>query len=152
MEISLVSSKSNERIQLPAIGAFVLRLYRRQGESTSPDRQIGQSVRIQLQRDNGPRLRFHRSYRTRRSLVSYSILSLADAHRASRSPLVYCIVAEVAAQDNSVGGPIEIEVITPLSSKALSASDIESYEKVRRDLNTTVAQTLDNFGNAGVPI
>lgn len=56
--------------------------------------------------------------------------------------LVYCMVAEVADQDNSVGGPIEMEIVTPACSGPLLDSDIKKYEKVRQKLIATVAKRI----------
>ncbi len=57
--------------------------------------------------------------------------------------LAYCIAAEIADQDNSVGGPIEVEVITPDSSGPLT--NLEKYEKARQDLLATVRAYLNRF-------
>jgi hypothetical protein len=46
--------------------------------------------------------------------------------------LAYCAVAEVADQDNSVGGPIEMEVITTEGSGPMT--DIDKYERARQEL------------------
>jgi 20S proteasome alpha/beta subunit len=74
----------------------------------------------------------HRFYRPRMPLEQAKLLA-------------YCIVAEVADQDNSVGGPIEVEVITPNGSQALRDSDIEKYEQARQSLIAKVRATLDEW-------
>jgi hypothetical protein len=48
--------------------------------------------------------------------------------------LAYCIAAEVAEFDNSVGGPVEIEVIAPSGSSPLAATELENYRQVRGKL------------------
>lgn len=74
----------------------------------------------------------HRFYRPRMPLEQAKLLA-------------YCIVAEVADQDNSVGGPIEVEIITPNGSEPLRGSDIEKYEQARQSLVATVRATLDGW-------
>ena len=59
--------------------------------------------------------------------------------------LGYCIGAEVADQDNSVGGPIEIEIITPKGSWPMRDSEIEKYEQARQSLVAKVRATLDGW-------
>lgn len=137
----------NERIQLPAIdAAFLFCGYIGTGKNRHPqivklDSRMGFSYNAitdqgyaftGVAEHGGVLYLHHRFYRPRMSIEKAKLL-------------VYCIVAEVAAQDNSVGGPIEIEVITPRGSEALSNSDIVRYEKVRHDLIATVAKTLDKF-------
>jgi hypothetical protein len=46
--------------------------------------------------------------------------------------LAYCIAAEVADQDTGVGGPIEMEVITPGGSEAMT--NLAKYESARQEL------------------
>jgi len=57
--------------------------------------------------------------------------------------LAYCIAKEVADQDNSVGGPIEMEVITPDGSHAFK--DLEKYEAARKTMIDSVASILQSF-------
>lgn len=57
--------------------------------------------------------------------------------------LAYCIAAEVAEQDNTVGGPIEVEVITPSGSSPLT--NIEKYEAARQRLARDIAHFLREF-------
>jgi len=59
--------------------------------------------------------------------------------------LAYCTAAEVAEQDNSVGGPIEMELITPEGSRALTEEEIRKYEKARRELVGKVRSYLADF-------
>ena len=74
----------------------------------------------------------HRFYRPRMPLEQAKLLA-------------YCIVAEVADQDNSVGGPIEVEVISPNGSKPLRGSEIRKYENFRQDLISTFQRQLSDF-------
>lgn len=74
----------------------------------------------------------HRFYRPRMPLEQAKLLG-------------YCIVAEVADQDNSVGGPIEIEIITPKGSWPMRDSEIEKYEQARQSLVAKVRATLDGW-------
>jgi hypothetical protein len=57
--------------------------------------------------------------------------------------LAYCIAAEVADQDNSVGGQIEVEVITPEKSESLRGT--EKYERARQRMAAGVRSVLDSF-------
>lgn len=57
--------------------------------------------------------------------------------------LAYCIAAEVAQQDNSVGGPIEVEVITPTGTSALTG--IEKYEQGRQEIANQIDSFLRNW-------
>jgi 20S proteasome alpha/beta subunit len=72
----------------------------------------------------------HRFYNDRLSLEQAKLLA-------------YCIAAEVADQDNSVGGPIEMEIITPDGSGPLT--NLEKYEHVRQTLVATVRASLEAF-------
>lgn len=74
----------------------------------------------------------HRFYRPRMPLEQAKLLA-------------YCIVAEVADQDNSVGGPVEVEIVTPNGSEPLRDSDIEKYGQARQRLVATVRATLDGW-------
>ena len=58
--------------------------------------------------------------------------------------LAYCIAAEVAHQDNTVGGPIEVEVITPEKSEPLR--DLEKYENARQQMISKILSYVENFG------
>jgi 20S proteasome alpha/beta subunit len=59
--------------------------------------------------------------------------------------LAYCAAAEVADLDNSVGGPIEMEIITPDGSRRASHSELEKYEKARQELIARVRSFLAAF-------
>jgi len=59
--------------------------------------------------------------------------------------LAYCIAAEVAEQDNTVAGPIEMEVIEPRGSHALTDGEIRKYEKARQELVGKVRSYLADF-------
>ena len=56
--------------------------------------------------------------------------------------LAYCVVAEVAEMDNGVGGPIEMELITPQSSRPLTESEIDRYKQARQRLVASVRSFL----------
>jgi 20S proteasome alpha/beta subunit len=137
----------SERIQLPAIdAAFLFCGYIGRGKDRHPqivklDSRLGFSYNAITDQGfaftgaaehGGVLYLHHRFYRPRMPVEQAKLL-------------VYCVVAEVAAQDNSVGGPIEMEIITPHGSEALSESDIARYEKVRRKLIATAAKTLSQF-------
>jgi 20S proteasome alpha/beta subunit len=57
----------------------------------------------------------------------------------------YCIAREVADQDNSVGGPIEVEVITPQGAGPLIQADLAKYEKGRQEIISTVRSFVESF-------
>ncbi len=57
--------------------------------------------------------------------------------------LAYCIAKEVADLDNSVGGPLEMEVITPDGSHAFA--DFAKYEDGRQKTINGVASVLAAF-------
>jgi 20S proteasome alpha/beta subunit len=57
--------------------------------------------------------------------------------------LAYCVAAEVADQDTNVGGPIEMEVITPSGSEAMT--NLEKYESARKELLGRVRTSLAEF-------
>jgi 20S proteasome alpha/beta subunit len=57
--------------------------------------------------------------------------------------LAYCTAAEVAEFDNSVGGPLEIEVITPEGSGSLTR--LEVYAEARERLIGLVAEYIAKF-------
>lgn len=59
--------------------------------------------------------------------------------------LAYCTAKEVADLDNSVGGPIEMEVITEEGSRALTDGEIRKYEKARQKLIGNVGSYLADF-------
>lgn len=59
--------------------------------------------------------------------------------------LAYCAAAEVADQDNSVGGPIEVEVITPDGSRAMTDEDINKYETARKEIVSKVTAFVGAF-------
>lgn len=59
--------------------------------------------------------------------------------------LAYCAAAEVADQDNSVGGPIEVEVITPDGSHAMTEEDINKYEAARQEIVNKVTDFVGAF-------
>jgi 20S proteasome alpha/beta subunit len=56
--------------------------------------------------------------------------------------LAYCIVKEVADMDNTVGGQIEMEVITELESKPFT--DIERFENKRKTLAETIRSAIES--------
>jgi 20S proteasome alpha/beta subunit len=56
--------------------------------------------------------------------------------------LAYCIVKEVADMDNTVGGQIEMEVITELGSKPFT--DIERFENKRKILAETIRSAIES--------
>jgi 20S proteasome alpha/beta subunit len=57
--------------------------------------------------------------------------------------LAYCIAAEVAQFDDSVGGPLEIEVITPDASGPLIRP--ETYERARKEMVGQIEAYLAKF-------
>lgn len=59
--------------------------------------------------------------------------------------LAYCAAAEVADQDNTVGGPIEVEVITPKGSRPLSDAEKAKYEKARQRVIRSVRSFVESF-------
>ncbi|HXR33250.1 MAG TPA: hypothetical protein VN830_06065 [Verrucomicrobiae bacterium] len=59
--------------------------------------------------------------------------------------LAYCVAKEVADQDNSVGGPIEMEVITLKGSRPLMDTEREKYEKAHREITSQVHSFLTEF-------
>lgn len=59
--------------------------------------------------------------------------------------LTYCAAKEIADQDNTVGGPIEVEVITPNGSTPMTAGDIDKYERARQEIASRVITYLEEF-------
>ena len=57
--------------------------------------------------------------------------------------LAYCAAAEVADLDDSVEGPIEMEIITPEGSRPLN--DLKKYENARRGILEKVRSSLAAF-------
>lgn len=57
--------------------------------------------------------------------------------------LAYCAASEVADLDGSVGGPIEMEIITPEGSGPLT--DLHKYEKARQEIAGKVQSFLAAF-------
>ena len=57
--------------------------------------------------------------------------------------LAYCVAEEVAELDNSVGGPIDLEVITPEGSR--SFTDLAKYEAGRQEIVGGVRSFLSRF-------
>jgi hypothetical protein len=54
--------------------------------------------------------------------------------------LAYCILSEVAELDNTVGGPIEMAIVTESGVEPFSGS--ERYEKMRREIVATVRKLI----------
>ena len=57
--------------------------------------------------------------------------------------LAYCIASEVAEFDNIVGGPIEMEVITPQGSGPLR--DLKRFERARQEILDSTRSLLAKF-------
>ncbi len=57
--------------------------------------------------------------------------------------LAYCAVSEVAQFDNAVGGPIEMEVITPEGAGPIT--NLEKYENARQELIGNATSFLREF-------
>jgi 20S proteasome alpha/beta subunit len=59
--------------------------------------------------------------------------------------LAYCAAAEVADQDNSVGGQIEMEIITSEGSRALAEEERGKCEKARQEIISSVRTLVESF-------
>ena len=139
----------NERIQLPSIdAAFLFCGYIGSGESRRP-----QIVKLDSRSGFNYNALTDKGFAFTGAVEHGGVLYLHHRFYRPRMPieqaklLAYCIVAEVADQDNSVGGPIEIEIITPKDSRPLSDSDISRCERVRQKIIASVTEGIDRFGH-----
>ncbi len=83
--------------------------------------------------EHGAALYLHHRFHPKERLLSLENAKL----------LAYCIVKEVAEQDNYVGGTIEMEVITESGSAPFR--DVEKYERERQRLAAEIRAFIESY-------